>query len=194
MELEAKKLTKQELIRKYHLLPIMIGVVLGGVFAWPEDYSAEIYDYQTQIIKNNSEMKIKEQKFGAELDSEYSPKIAAVEVETQKLKQQITALENESKELDKQLQAKAEAEAKAKAEAEAKAQAEAEAKAQAEAEAVAQAQAEAEAVVPPVQAVENFANCTELRKVYPSGVGVDHPAYKPKHDRDNDGWACEITS
>ncbi|MGL5549238.1 MAG: excalibur calcium-binding domain-containing protein, partial [Culicoidibacterales bacterium] len=55
-------------------------------------------------------------------------------------------------------------------------------------------QAEAEAVVPPVQAVENFANCTELRKVYPSGVGSDHPAYKPKHDRDNDGWACEITS
>lgn len=39
--------------------------------------------------------------------------------------------------------------------------------------------------------VENFANCTELKKVYPSGVASDHPAYKSKMDRDKDGWACE---
>ncbi|MGN7403236.1 excalibur calcium-binding domain-containing protein [Cytobacillus praedii] len=37
----------------------------------------------------------------------------------------------------------------------------------------------------------SFKNCTELRKYYPNGVASDHPAYAPKHDRDNDGWACE---
>lgn len=39
--------------------------------------------------------------------------------------------------------------------------------------------------------IEYFANCTELRKVYPKGVPSDHPAYQPKMDRDKDGWACE---
>lgn len=38
---------------------------------------------------------------------------------------------------------------------------------------------------------ESFANCTELRKVYPSGVASDHPAYQSKMDRDKDNWACE---
>lgn len=38
---------------------------------------------------------------------------------------------------------------------------------------------------------EVFANCTELKKVYPSGVGADHPAYQAKMDRDKDNWACE---
>ena len=37
----------------------------------------------------------------------------------------------------------------------------------------------------------NFANCTELRKVYPYGVKKGHPAYQSKLDRDNDGMACE---
>ncbi|WP_313798955.1 excalibur calcium-binding domain-containing protein [Cytobacillus sp.] len=37
----------------------------------------------------------------------------------------------------------------------------------------------------------SFKNCTELRKYYPNGVPSDHPAYERKHDRDNDGWACE---
>ena len=36
-----------------------------------------------------------------------------------------------------------------------------------------------------------FSNCTELRKVHPNGVGSSHCAYQRKHDRDNDGWACE---
>ncbi|MEK4629053.1 MAG: stalk domain-containing protein [Solibacillus sp.] len=36
-----------------------------------------------------------------------------------------------------------------------------------------------------------FKNCTEMRKVYPNGVQKSHPAYESKHDRDNDGWACE---
>ena len=38
---------------------------------------------------------------------------------------------------------------------------------------------------------ESFANCTELRKVYPDGVPKGHPAYQPKMDRDKDNWACE---
>lgn len=37
----------------------------------------------------------------------------------------------------------------------------------------------------------SFANCTDMRKVYPSGVKSWHPAYAGKHDRDGDGWACE---
>ena len=37
----------------------------------------------------------------------------------------------------------------------------------------------------------NFKNCTELRKVYPSGVSSKHAAYQTKFDRDKDGWACE---
>ncbi|WP_338652675.1 MBL fold metallo-hydrolase [Sporosarcina psychrophila] len=36
-----------------------------------------------------------------------------------------------------------------------------------------------------------FKNCTELKKVYPSGVERGHPAYAKKHDRDGDGYACE---
>lgn len=38
---------------------------------------------------------------------------------------------------------------------------------------------------------ENFANCTELRKVYPDGVPEGHKAYQSKMDRDKDGYACE---
>lgn len=37
----------------------------------------------------------------------------------------------------------------------------------------------------------SFSNCTEMRKVYPNGVKKGHIAYASKHDRDNDGWACE---
>ena len=38
---------------------------------------------------------------------------------------------------------------------------------------------------------EDFANCTELRKVYPNGVPSTHPAYQSKMDRDKDDFACE---
>lgn len=38
---------------------------------------------------------------------------------------------------------------------------------------------------------ETFKNCKEMRKKYPEGVPKEHPAYAPKHDRDNDDWACE---
>lgn len=42
---------------------------------------------------------------------------------------------------------------------------------------------------PPAQT--GFANCAELRAVYPKGVDSKHPAYQSKMDRDHDGWACE---
>ncbi|MDU1848162.1 MAG: excalibur calcium-binding domain-containing protein [Niallia nealsonii] len=42
-----------------------------------------------------------------------------------------------------------------------------------------------------VSTIENFANCTELRKVYPNGVDSSHPAYQAKMDRDKDNFACE---
>ncbi|MEH7122435.1 MBL fold metallo-hydrolase [Bacillus sp. JJ1532] len=37
----------------------------------------------------------------------------------------------------------------------------------------------------------SFSNCTAMREYYPNGVKTGHPAYAAKHDRDNDGWACE---
>lgn len=40
-------------------------------------------------------------------------------------------------------------------------------------------------------AAESYKNCTELRSVYPNGVPSTHPAYEPRHDRDQDDWACE---
>ena len=38
---------------------------------------------------------------------------------------------------------------------------------------------------------QNFANCTELRKVYPKGVPKGHKAYQANMDRDKDNYACE---
>ncbi|WP_285291769.1 excalibur calcium-binding domain-containing protein [Bacillus sp. ISL-35] len=99
--------------------------------------------------------------------------------------------EDRNEEKGSEEKAKAEAEAKAKVEAEAKAKAEAEAQAKAEAEAKAKAEAEAQAAAASSGETEDFANCTELRKKYPNGVPSDHPAYKPKMDRDKDNFACE---
>lgn len=36
-----------------------------------------------------------------------------------------------------------------------------------------------------------YENCTELVKDYPNGVDENHPAYRPRFDRDKDGFACE---
>ncbi|PTI64219.1 DNA-binding protein [Staphylococcus xylosus] len=44
----------------------------------------------------------------------------------------------------------------------------------------------------PSQRSESFPNCTALRQVYPNGVPQGHNAYEPKHDRDKDGYACEV--
>lgn len=38
----------------------------------------------------------------------------------------------------------------------------------------------------------SFQNCTAMREYYPNGVKKGHPAYASKHDRDKDGWACEL--
>ena len=43
----------------------------------------------------------------------------------------------------------------------------------------------------PAKQTSGFKNCTELKKVYPNGVMIGHPAYESKHDRDKDGHACE---
>lgn len=40
-------------------------------------------------------------------------------------------------------------------------------------------------------APSSFKNCTEMRNWYPSGVQRGHPAYEVRHDRDDDGYACE---
>ncbi|SES34665.1 excalibur calcium-binding domain-containing protein [Psychrobacillus sp. OK032] len=37
----------------------------------------------------------------------------------------------------------------------------------------------------------SFRNCKEMNEYYTNGVKKGHPAYKSKHDRDNDDWACE---
>ncbi|HDJ2906053.1 TPA: excalibur calcium-binding domain-containing protein [Staphylococcus aureus] len=44
---------------------------------------------------------------------------------------------------------------------------------------------------PEVNTQKSFSNCTELRKVYPNGVSIGHPAYHPSLDRDKDNRACE---
>ncbi|MDW0110200.1 thermonuclease family protein [Sporosarcina aquimarina] len=44
---------------------------------------------------------------------------------------------------------------------------------------------------PTKQPSEKFANCTELRKVYPNGVKKGHAAYSEQMDGDKDGVACE---
>lgn len=44
---------------------------------------------------------------------------------------------------------------------------------------------------PPSSGQTDFANCTELRQVYPDGVPAGHPAYQEKMDRDHDNYACE---
>lgn len=44
----------------------------------------------------------------------------------------------------------------------------------------------------PSQRSESFPNCTALRQAYPNGVPQGHPAYESKHDRDKDGYACEV--
>lgn len=49
----------------------------------------------------------------------------------------------------------------------------------------------AEPETKPEIAAASYQNCTELRKVHPEGVPSSHPAYDTKHDRDNDGYACE---
>ena len=43
----------------------------------------------------------------------------------------------------------------------------------------------------PAPAPIGYKNCTELRKDYPDGVKIGHPAYAKKHDGDGDGHACE---
>jgi outer membrane biosynthesis protein TonB len=101
--------------------------------------------------------------------------------EEKKKKEQEAALEAERKR--KEQEAALEAERKRK-EQEAALEAERKRKEQEAAE-------EAAAAEQAAAQTESFANCTELRKVYPNGVDSSHPAYDSKHDRDHDNFACE---
>ena len=85
------------------------------------------------------------------------------------------------------------AERKAKEEAEAKAKAEAQAQKEAQSSASNSTSSNSNSTnTAPTETTEtSFANCTELREVYPNGVPSTHPAYTSKMDRDNDSMACE---
>jgi FtsZ-interacting cell division protein ZipA len=168
---------------------------------------------ETNVQASEAKVKSKEEankKAAALAQAKKEAELKAKEDAEQKAKQEAeekTKLEAEAKakaeaeqkaKAEAEQKAKAEAEQKAKAEAEQKANAEAEAKAKAEAEAKAKAEEEAQAKAQQQKATSSttseqtsFANCTELRKVYPNGVPSTHPAYTSKMDRDNDGYACE---
>jgi outer membrane biosynthesis protein TonB len=144
---------------------------------------------------NKAEKKTKEKAATiAKQKEKEEAKIKEKEEAEQKAREEAKIKEKEEAEQ----KAREEAEQKEKEEAEAKAQEEAVAKAKAEAEAVAKAQAEEQkkqqqtaASKPSTTTQTAFANCTELRKVYPNGVPSSHPAYQAKMDRDQDNYACE---
>lgn len=184
--------------KKYFIMMVGAMVVwIGSAVMIPND-------------KNDTKLEAREVKKKVADEAEKKAKAKEVEIAKQKAKQEAELkakqeAEQKAKEeaeikakQEAEQKAKEEAELKAKQEAEAKAQAEAAAKAKAEAEAAAKAQAEAQkkqeqaAAAKSVQSNEtSFANCTELRKVYPNGVPSSHPAYQAKMDRDHDNYACE---
>ncbi|WP_317851494.1 excalibur calcium-binding domain-containing protein [Neobacillus bataviensis] len=168
-------------------------MIIGGTISPDAKESAE-----TTKVEDKKDKSGKEQKAVVEDKKKEEAELKAKQEAEQKAKEKAEA-ELKAKQ-EAEAKAKEQAEAKAKQEAEAKAQAEAAAKAKAEAEAVAKAQAQAEAqkkqqqetAAKPVQTTQtSFANCTELRKVFPDGVPSSHPAYQAKMDRDHDNYACE---
>jgi DNA segregation ATPase FtsK/SpoIIIE-like protein len=191
---------------------LMLGAMviwIGSAVMIPNDKN------ETNVQASEAKVKSKEEankKAAALAQAKKEAELKAKEDAEQKAKQEAeekTKLEAEARaKAEAEQKAKAEAEQKARAEAEEKAKAEAEQKAKAEAEAKAKAEAEAEAKAKEEEAAQakaqqqqatssttveqtSFANCTELRKVYPNGVPSTHPAYTSKMDRDNDNYACE---
>ena len=125
-------------------------------------------------------------------------------LEDEKKAKELAEQKRKEEELAKQKAAEEAAKAKAAEEAAAKVRAEEAARAKAAEEAAAKARAEEAAKAKAAQeaaakaaaeqastTTESFANCTELRKVYPNGVSASHPAYDDRLDRDKDGTACE---
>lgn len=45
---------------------------------------------------------------------------------------------------------------------------------------------------PSTHPVVRYANCDAMHEDHPEGVPDTDPAYEPQHDRDDDGWACEV--
>ncbi|WP_052353723.1 excalibur calcium-binding domain-containing protein [Neobacillus jeddahensis] len=185
---------------------LMLGALviwLGSAAMLPNDKKETNIQASEAKIKSKEDTKekaaalAKEKKEAEEKAKEEAEQKAKAEAEL-KAKEEAEAQAKAEAELkakeEAEAQAKAEAEAKAKAEAQAKAEAEAQAIAEAETKAKAEAQAKAQqqkATSSSTTGQTSFANCTELRKVYPNGVSSDHPAYTTKMDRDHDNVACE---
>lgn len=137
---------------------------------------------EEKIKKEKEELKKKEKEKKEKEKEEEKIKEEAIakEKEEEKLKQEEITKEKEQKR--KEEAKRTEAEKKAKEEADKKAE---------------QKRIEEERKVNEIiqqeelTRSESYKNCTELRKIYPDGIGSNHPAYESKHDRDGDGWACE---
>lgn len=115
-----------------------------------------------------------------------------VTVDDDKAKKEEEAKEKAKEERERKAEIAAQKKAKEKEAAKQAAQKKAEEKKAAELAAQKEAEKKAEEEAAAAEAVEtDFANCTELRTVYPDGVPSDHPAYQDKMDRDNDSFACE---
>ncbi|WP_066315870.1 cell envelope integrity protein TolA [Bacillus sp. FJAT-29814] len=178
---------------------LMLGAMvlwLGSAAIFPSDKKETTIQASEEKVKAKTDAKEK----AAALAKKEAEEKAKQEAEAKAKAEEEAKVKAEAEakaKAEEEAKAKAEAEAQARAEAEAKAKAEAEAQARAEAEAKAKAEAEAQAKAQQQQATSttsgqtSFANCTELNKVYPNGVASDHPAYKSRMDRDNDGYACE---
>lgn len=114
-----------------------------------------------------------------------------VTVDDDKAKKEAEAKEKAKEERERKAKITAQKQAKEKEAAKRAAEKKAEEKKAAElaAQKEAEKKAEEEAAAEVVQT--DFANCTDLRTVYPDGVPIDHPAYQDKMDRDKDNFACE---
>jgi membrane protein implicated in regulation of membrane protease activity len=144
--------------------------------------------------KKEAELKEKvdaEQKAKQEAEVKAKQEVEAEQKAKAEAEQKAQAEAEQKAQADAEQKAQEEAQAKATAEAEAKARAEAEAKAEADVQAQAKAQQQQQAASSTTADQTSFANCTELRKVYPNGVSSTHAAYTSNMDRDNDNYACE---
>lgn len=150
---------------------------LDEAVAENEKLNAEITNLKsdTKILKNNNEELVNANAILTKEKEELSTKTAAAEeaiAEKEALNQKINELEEKNKSLENQVSNLNVELASSKTAAESSG-------------------SSSTTNTASANTNESFANCTELRKVYPSGVASDHPAYQSKMDRDKDNWACE---
>lgn len=195
--------------KRFLFMLVAMVVWIGSATLLPDDKKESNVQASEAKGKSKEEAKEKAAALAKEKkDAEEKAKAEAEQKAKQEAEEKAKAEAEAQAKADAEQKAKAEAEAQAKADAEQKAKEEAEARAQAEAQAQAQAAAEAQAKADAEARAQaesqqqqatsaattgqtSFANCTELRKVYPNGVASDHPAYTTKMDRDHDNFACE---